>query len=254
MRDQRYDQRCDQINSKTYKLLNRMVGKALHDYEMVSDGDRIAVCLSGGKDSWALLFMLLQFRKKAPIDFSIEAIHVDPGFRSEAAGIIEAYTRQLGVRIRIDHADFGPAAHSDENRENPCFLCAQERRRRLFALADELGCNKLAFGHNRDDLIGTLLLNLFYAGEMSTMLPCQPFFGGRLTVVRPLAYAGEKTIRAFAERMQWPVVVNPCPSAGRSKRAEINSLLDTLSQGNPKIRGNIFRAMRHVKSDYLPKP
>lgn len=241
------------MRGKTYKLFNRMVGKALHDYDMIQHGDRIAVGLSGGKDSWALLFVLLEFRKKAPIDFAVEAIHVDPGFVSNAVREIQSYTRQLGVRVHIERTDIGVMAHSAANRENPCFQCAKQRRRRIFKIADDLGCNKVAFGHNRDDLIETLLINLFYAGEMCTMVPFQPFFGGRLTVVRPLAYVDEEITLRLSMQMQWPVVANPCPSAGRTKRAEIKALLSDLYDGNPKIRGNIFRAMRHVKTDYLLK-
>jgi tRNA 2-thiocytidine biosynthesis protein TtcA len=234
-----------------YKTINRDLGKALHAYDMIQDGDRIAVGFSGGKDSWALLWFLTERLPRVPVTYSLFPIHVDLGFGSGVS--IEAHVRRMGWEVRIERTDFGVVAHSSANLENPCFLCARKRRQRLFEVADALGCNKLALGHNKDDLIETLFLNLMYAGEMSTMMPKQPFFDGHLTVIRPLAYVGEDDLTRFAARMQWPLVANTCPSAGKSKRAEIKKLLQTLYRGNRKIRGNIFRAMRHVRPEYLPK-
>jgi tRNA 2-thiocytidine biosynthesis protein TtcA len=238
----------------TYKALNRTVGKALHTYNMIGDGDRIAVGLSGGKDSWAMLFVLAERMKRVPVKYSISAIHVDPGFGGSAAATIEDYTRQMGVEIRIEYTDFGVVAHSPVNRENPCFLCARRRRQRLFEVAAEFGCNKLALGHHKDDLIETLLLNMLYSGEISTMIPYQSFFNGKLTVIRPMAYTDEASLDRFAQHMKWPIIENLCPSAGRSKRAEIKEMLNNLYRSNKKIRGNLFRAMHHIKADYLLKP
>jgi tRNA 2-thiocytidine biosynthesis protein TtcA len=127
------------------------------------------------------------------------------------------------------------------------------RRKRLFEIADRMGCRKLALGHNKDDLIETFFLNVCYAGEISTMLPSQPFFNGDLTVIRPLAYANESSLRQYAAEMGWPIKPNPCPSAGSSKRSEVKQMLHRLYESNSKIRGNIFRALRHVKADYLLK-
>jgi len=237
----------------TYKAINRSFGKALHTYGMIEDGDRIAVGLSGGKDSWALLWFLLERQPRVPVHYTIHPIHVDLGFENGPHAAIAAHCETLGIRVQIERTDYGIVAHSPENRENPCFLCARKRRQRLFEAADAAGCNKLALGHNKDDLIETLFLNMIYAGEISTMLPYQPFFKGRLTVIRPLAHTDESSLRRFAAEMQWPVVENPCPSAGNSKRAEVKALLEQLYRTNKKIKGNIFRAMRHVRTDYLPK-
>lgn len=229
------------------------MGKALGDYEMVDNGDRIALGLSGGKDSWALLWLLNNLRHRAPVDFELFPIFIDPGFAGGPAGVIADHGRQLGFDVRIEHTDHGLVAHSKVNRENPCFLCSRLRRKRLFEIADELGCRKLALAHNKDDLIETLFLNICYGGEISTMVPAQPFFEGELTVIRPLAYADEDTLSNFSAEMKWPVKENPCPSAGNSKRAEIKAMLGRLYASNPKVKGNIFRAMRHVKSEYLLK-
>lgn len=239
--------------SYLYKSLNRALGQALHTYQMIDDGDRIAVGLSGGKDSWALLWLLAERQKRVPVKYSLVPIHIDPGFPGGAAESISEYTRQMGIPVRIESTDFGIQAHSQSNRENPCFLCSRLRRKRLFEIVAETGCNKLALGHNRDDLIETLFLNMFYAGQISTMVPFQPFFQGQLTVIRPLAYAHEDALRRFAAEMRWPVKENPCPSAGNSKRAEIKSMLNQFYRSNKKIKGNIFRAMRSINADYLLK-
>lgn len=231
--------------------MNRNVGKAIHQYGMIADGDDIAVGLSGGLDSLFLMFILSERLKRIPITYKLHAIHIDPGFEGGFSGPLEAYCRQMGYSIRIEHTNYGPLGHSGENRENPCFLCSRLRRKRLFELADGLGCNKLALGHNQDDVIETFFLNICYAGEISTMRPIQHFFNGRFTVIRPLAFVGENAIRKFGKEEKFPVFQNPCPSAKTSKRQEIKLMLKQLYQSNRKIRGNIFRSMSHVKPDYL---
>jgi tRNA 2-thiocytidine biosynthesis protein TtcA len=220
---------------------------------MIEDGDRIAVGLSGGKDSWALLWLLNERQSRVPIDYQLFPIHIDPGLDKTPTDRMEASVRRMGLTLHVEHTDYGIQAHSPSNRENPCFLCSRLRRKRLFEVADSLGCAKLALGHNKDDLIETLFINLFYAGEMSTMMPSQPFFNGTFTVIRPLAYADENALIRFAAEMGWPIRDNPCPSAGNSKRSEIKSLLQKLYRDNKKVKGNIFRAMRHVKAEYLLK-
>jgi tRNA 2-thiocytidine biosynthesis protein TtcA len=239
--------------SYTYKLLNKVLGKALHTYGMIDDGDRIAVGLSGGKDSWALLWLLAERQRRIPIDYHLFPIYIDPGFAGETADRMVAFVQQMGLPIHIEHTDDGLVAHGPTNRENPCFLCSRMRRKRLFEVADSLKCNKLALGHNKDDFIETLFINVFYAGQMSTMMPYQPFFKGKFIVIRPLIYADEQALERFAREMRWPVRENLCPSAGTSRRAEVKSLLQKLYRGNKKIKGNIFRAMRNVNAAYLLK-
>jgi tRNA 2-thiocytidine biosynthesis protein TtcA len=229
------------------------MGKALHDYAMIEDGDRIAVGLSGGKDSWALLWLLTDLQRRAPVRFELFPIYIDPGFEGGPAQEIGRHGEHLGYAVRVEHTDDGRVAHSDANGENPCFLCARLRRKRLFTIADELGCRKLALAHHKDDLIETFMLNICYAGETSTMMPFQPFFKGQLSVIRPLAYADEAALQQFALEMKWPIKENPCPSAKQSRRHAIKKLLHQLYSGNKKVRGNIFHAMRRVKLDYLPK-
>jgi tRNA 2-thiocytidine biosynthesis protein TtcA len=218
---------------------------------MICQGDRIAVGISGGKDSWALLWFLDNLMGRAPVQFKLFPIYIDAGFKGGPAATIAAHGHSMGYDVHIEYTDHGIVAHSDQNRENPCFLCSRLRRKRLFEKARELDCSKLALAHNKDDIIETLFLNMFYAGEISTMMPYQPFFGGLLTVIRPLAFADEDALVRFAQQMQWPVKENPCPSAGRSKRAEIKDMLHQLYRRNRKIKGNVFRAIRNVRPEYL---
>lgn len=236
-----------------YKNINRALGKALHDYDMIREGDRIAVGLSGGADSLTLLWLLTERRPRIRVHYDLYAIYVDPGFESGAADALTPFCERLGIPLRVEWTDYGLQGHSPANRENPCFLCARLRRKRLFEVADELGCGTLALGHNKDDVIETLFLNMCYAGEISTMRPEQELFKGRFRLIRPLAYAESGLIRRFARDFNLPVTANPCPSAERSQRAEIKALLADLYRRNSKIKGNIFRALRHVRTDYLLK-
>ena len=239
--------------SYTYRVLNREVGKALHRYNMISDRDRILVGLSGGKDSLTLMWILNERQSRIPINYEIFAAYIDPGFENGFSESLADYCNKTGFELRVEHTDYGILAHSSQNRENPCFLCSRLRRKRLFEIADELGCNKLALGHNKDDIIETLFMNICYAGEISTMIPSQSFFQERFTLIRPLAFVDEDVIRRFAKEKGCPDFVNPCPSAKVSKRQEIKTLLKQLYSSNRKVKGNIFRAMSHVKAEYLLK-
>jgi tRNA 2-thiocytidine biosynthesis protein TtcA len=220
---------------------------------MIRDGDRILVGLSGGADSLTLLWMLAERRRRVRVRYELAAAYIDLGFGGDAQSTLKPFCDRLEIPLWQEQTDIGIVSHAPTNRENPCFLCAHLRRKRLFEIADELNCRRLALGHNKDDVIETLFLNMFYSGEISTMLPAQELFKGRFAVIRPLAYAEEGLIRRFARNWSLPVSENQCPTSGHSKRAGIKSLLGELYRGNSKIKGNIFRAMRHVKTDYLLK-
>lgn len=237
--------------SAPYRSINRQVGRAIGRYEMITGGDRILVGMSGGKDSLTLMWTLSERLRRAPIDYQLIAVYIDPGFEGGFGEELAAYCRQAGYRFRWERTDFGPRAHGPENKENPCFLCAWNRRKRIFEIADAHGCNKVALGHHKDDIIETLFLNMCYAGEISTMKPVQPFFDGHFTVIRPLAMVEEDLIRQFARQQRFPRFVNPCPSSSESKRSDIKQMLDRLYKSNRKIKGNIFRAIRHVNPEYL---
>ncbi len=218
---------------------------------MIADGEKLAVGLSGGKDSLALSWILKNRLKHIPVDYELTAIYVDPGFKDGFAGELASYCEKHDIELIVEHTDNGVVAHSPKNRENPCFLCSRLRRKRLFEIAESIGAKKIALGHHKDDIIETLFLNMFYAGEISTMSPRQEFFKGAMTIIRPLAFLDEDIIRKFAKLMEFPAFENPCPSARRSKRRAIKKMLRELYRSNRKIRGNIFRALHHVKLDYL---
>lgn len=218
---------------------------------MISDGDKIAVGLSGGADSLTLLWILNERLKKIPVSYELFAIYIDPGFNPDIGVKIEQYCIQKGYNIRVDYTDHGILAQSNKNRENPCFLCSRLRRKRLFQIADELGCKKLALGHNKDDIIETLFLNMFYSGEISTMIPSQFFFKGSFQIIRPLAFVDEDIIRNFVGEKALPIFSNPCPSALNSRRQEIKMFLNRFYVNNKKIKGNIFHAMNNIKKKYL---
>jgi tRNA 2-thiocytidine biosynthesis protein TtcA len=237
--------------SAAYKALNREVGKAIHHYAMISEGDRIAVGVSGGKDSLSLLWVLNERQTRVPVRYELAAIYVDPGFEGGSHQELEDFCGKMGIRLRVDRTNHGILGHSPENKENPCFLCSRLRRKRLFEITEELGCNKLALGHTKDDIIETLFLNICYAGEISTMIPSQTFFKGKFSLIRPLAFVDEEVTRRFSAEARFPVFTNPCPTASVSKRHEIKKLLYQLYRTNRKIKGNIFNAMHHINPEYM---
>lgn len=233
------------------KEIKRLTGKAIHHQKMVRDGDHVLVAVSGGKDSLVLLRVLRERLKRIPITYGITAVHVDPGFGGNSAREMEAFFSSNGFDHRIIESDIGPRAHGPENRENPCFLCSRMRRKLLFELADNIGCNRIALGHHKDDIIETLFLNMFYGASISTMLPVQELFGGKLTLIRPLYLLNEDMIKRYAEKMNFPRIELGCPSAGKTKREEVKDMLNGFYRKNRKIKGNIFHALQNVNAEYL---
>lgn len=233
------------------KEIKRLAGKAIHTMDMIRDGDHVMVAVSGGKDSLALLWLLKERIKRVPIDYRITAVHVDPGFGANSADQMTSFFLAHDFEFRVIESDIGPKAHGPQNRENPCFLCSRLRRKLLFQTAEEIGCNRMAFGHHKDDLIETFFLNVFYGASISTMVPVQGFFGGKLTVIRPFYLVDEDLIRRYAQLMDWPEISLDCPTAGSSKREEIKNMLKHFYRSNRKIKGNIFHALQNVNAEYL---
>ncbi|MCD4718328.1 MAG: tRNA 2-thiocytidine(32) synthetase TtcA [Desulfobacula sp.] len=233
------------------KRINRAVGKAIHDWDMILENERILVGVSGGKDSQMLLNVLFSLKKRAPVNFDILPVHIDAGFKGSFAKDLKLYVENAYDTLKIEYKDYGLLAHSDENRENPCFLCSRLRRKRLFEIAKEQGCKRIALGHNKDDIIETLFINICYAGRIATMKPRQSFFNGALDIIRPLSYVEKKDIILFGQLFDLPEFKNNCPSANKTKRGEIRGLLETLYKHNKHIKGNIFRSMSNIAVDYL---
>ena len=233
------------------KEIRSLVGKAIHRYGLIQDGDRILVGVSGGKDSLTLLHLLKERLKRVSIHYELIPVHIDLGFGSGKAEILKNYFERQGLSYHIEFTDIGRKANSPENRENPCFLCSWERRKSIFRLAHRYKCNKIAFGHHKDDIIETLLLNIFYSAKISTMLPIQTLFKGKVTLIRPLALIEEKKIERFAREMDLPFGPSGCPSSGKTKRKEVKELIDALERRNRKVKGNIFRSLSNIKLDYM---
>ncbi|MDI6761798.1 MAG: ATP-binding protein [Thermodesulfobacteriota bacterium] len=233
------------------KEIHSLMGKAIHRFGLIEDGDRILVGVSEGKDSLTLLHLLNERRKRVPIRYELIPVHIDLGFNSGRTEILKDFFESRGLSYHIEFTDIGKRANSSENRENPCFLCSWERRKRLFYLAQHFKCNKIALGHHKDDIIETLLLNIFYSAEISTMLPLQALFKGKVTLIRPLALIEEKKIERFAREMRLPFGPGGCPVSGKTKRKEVKELIETLEKKNRRIKGNIFRALSNIKMDYL---
>ncbi|MEN6508292.1 MAG: ATP-binding protein [Smithella sp.] len=239
--------------TKLFLHLKKWLEKAVLDYSMIGEGDKLLIGVSGGADSFALLDLLDSPMIFVP-KFSFIAVNIDMGFDPDyiAYRELEKYFQENRYDYVMEKTDIGPLSHSDFNRKNPCFLCSRLRRKRIFEIADEKGCNKIAFAHHRDDIIETLLINMFYGREISTMMPNQSIFGGKLHIIRPLAYLREKLVKKYSREREFPAVKNACPSSENSKRIYVKKLLNELERDNPDIRHNLFTAMSHVKPDYLP--
>lgn len=223
------------------------MGKAVSNFRMIADGDRVMVAVSGGRDSISLLWLLRERLKRVPIGYHIIAAHVDLGFGLSTGKQMEEFFIKHNFDHTIINTTVGPHAHSDNNRENPCFLCSRLKRKAIFEKAAELKCNKLAFGHHKDDFIETFFLNLLFSGSAGTMQPVQEFFNGAVTLIRPLYLLDEAVIKRYAHEMDFPVIESGCPTAGSSMRTQIRSLLTNFYHTNKKVKGNIFHAVQTVE-------
>jgi len=236
------------------KGVNRRIGRAMHTYDMLRDGDRVLIAVSGGVDSLVLAWLLLYWRRKAPIDYEVLAVHIDNGFGNVEHRQVAAQLDRLAVPYRVESTDFGRQALAAEDGRSTCYHCARQRRHRLFELARSEGFNKIALGHHKDDIIETFFLNLLYGGNLSTMVPKQEFFSGRLALIRPLAYLEKDEIRAIAAALAIAPVKNPCPEDRRSKRQEARRLVQSLYRLDSRAKANIFAALANIREGYLLRP
>ena len=238
------------------KLRNSLIsatGKAIGDYNMIEDGDTVLVCMSGGKDSHAMLMILLALQERAPIDFKLIAMNLDqkqPGF---PADVLPAYFEKLGVDYRIVNADtYSIVKEKIPEGKTTCSLCSRLRRGVIYTTAKELGANKIALGHHRDDIVETLFLNLFFGAKMKAMPPKLATNDKQNVVIRPLAYCSEKDIASYARQMAFPII--PCDLCGSQEnlqRQKVKDMLQSWEREQPGRINNIFRAIGNVEPSHL---
>jgi len=239
--------------NKLQKRLRRNVGEAIADFSMIEEGDRIMVCLSGGKDSYTLLEILRSLQKSAPINFSLIAVNLDqkqPGFPGH---ILPEYLESLGVEYKIVEEDtYSIVKEKVPEGKTTCSLCSRLRRGILYRTATELGCTKIALGHHRDDIIQTLFLNMFYGGKMKGMPPKLMSDDGKHIVIRPLAYCREKDIIRFSEAKQFPIIpCNLCGSQPNLQRQVIGDMLRDWDKRYPGRIETMFSAMQNVVPSHM---
>lgn len=229
-------------------FLSKKVGKAMTDYSMLSDGDKILVAVSGGKDSMTLLKILEERRSFVPIKYELVAVHVDMGYKCIHPKIIEKYFKQNNYKYHMKKIDI---LKNTPREKITCFWCSWNRRKALFQTADKLGCNKIALGHHKDDIVQTFLLNLIFQGEISAMSPRQELFDGKVAIIRPLAYVEERDCQRFAKDNSFPIPHCRCPNAGKTQRAKVAKLIQQIEKMSPNFKTNMFRSLQRVKREYL---
>lgn len=246
----------DDVSKNFLKLRNQLIsatGKAIGDYNMVEDGDTVLVCMSGGKDSFTMLMMLLALQERAPISFKIIAMNLDQKQPDFPEHILPAYFEQLGVDYRIVEADtYSVVKEKIPEGKTTCSLCSRLRRGVIYTTAKKLGANKIALGHHRDDMVETLFLNLFFGAKMKSMPPKLATNDQQNIVIRPLAYCSEKDIAAYARGMQFPIIpCNLCGSQENLQRQKVKAMLADWEREQPGRVNNIFRAMANVEPSHL---
>jgi len=240
-------------NNKLHKRLCRLVGQAIGDFNMIEDGDKVMVCLSGGKDSYALLDILMTLRERAPINFDIVAVNLDqkqPGFPED---ILPAYLDKLGIPYHIENQDtYSIVKRLVPEGKTTCSLCSRLRRGILYRVADELGATKIALGHHRDDIMETFFLNMFFGGKLKGMPAKLQSDDGKHIVIRPLAYVKESDTERYAEVKQFPIIpCNLCGSQENLQRKHIKQLMRDWEKQHPGRVDNIFSALSTVVPSHL---
>jgi len=239
--------------NKLHKRLRRNVGQAIADFNMIEEGDRVMVCLSGGKDSYTMLEILRNLQHSAPVHFSLVAVNLDqkqPGF---PADVLPAYLKAAGVEFKIvEENTYGIVKDKIPEGKTTCSLCSRLRRGILYRTATELGATKIALGHHRDDMLQTLFLNMFYGGKLKAMPPKLMSDDGKQIVIRPLAYCREKDIERFAIAREFPIIpCNLCGSQPNLQRQVIGNMLNDWDRQYPGRIETMFRAMQNVVPSHL---
>ncbi|MCQ8211434.1 tRNA 2-thiocytidine(32) synthetase TtcA [Cetobacterium somerae] len=230
------------------KTLWSPIGKAMHDYNMIENGDRIAIGISGGKDSLTVLNALIRIKKISRIKFEIFPIHIHPVEEGGKYGDIKEYCNKLGVELQVIETSIGESILTNEELKNPCFMCARVRRGLLYKEMKKQNINKLVLGHHKDDIIETFLLNVFYQGNMGVMKPAYYSEEYGLKVIRPLAYVEEKETIRYAKKLGLPILHNDCPyeTSDNSKRLKVKKMISELSKDSPNIRSVVLNSIKDL--------
>ncbi len=240
-------------SNKLAKRLRRLAGQAIADFDMIRDGDKVMVCLSGGKDSYALLDILLHLKAHAPINFDIVAVNLDQKQPNFPEHVLPDYLKQLGVPFHIEEQDtYSTVKRVIPEGKTMCSLCSRLRRGVLYRVASELGATKVALGHHRDDILETFLLNMFYGGKLKTMPPKLVSDDGKHVVIRPLAYCEEKDLAEWAEVKQFPII--PCTLCGSQenlKRKEAKALLREWEKKFPGRVETMLTALQNITPSHM---
>ena len=239
--------------NKLEKKLCRLVGQAVGDFGMIEDGDKVMVCVSGGKDSYAMLDILLKLRERAPIHFEVVAVNLDQKQPNFPAEILPNYLKSLGVQFHIEEQDtYSIVKRVIPEGKTTCGLCSRLRRGILYRVADELGATKIALGHHRDDILETLMLNMFHAGKLKGMPPKLRSDDSKHIVIRPLAYVPEKLLERYAADMNFPII--PCDLCGSQPNLQRQAMKQMLREWEKQYPGrveNLFRSMHHIVPSHL---
>ncbi len=237
-----------------YRRMRHQVGKAVGDFGMIQEGDRVAVAVSGGKDSYTLLLLLEELRRRAPIPFELIAVNIDSGYPGYRTDVIEGFLREGAFAYKMVPTEHY-AIIQEKRRPGSsfCSICARLKRGTLYSVARELGCNKLALGHHRDDFIETLLLNQFFVGSLKAMSASMLADDGVTTVIRPLVYTAEADIISYSHQASLPVVCCCCPVCGTAdmQRKRMKNLLKDLEKDIPHIRNSLLKALSNVHPRHL---
>jgi len=240
-------------NNKLHKRLCRLVGQAIGDFNMIEDGDKVMVCLSGGKDSYALLDILMTLRERAPIHFDIIAVNLDQKQPNFPADILPAYLTKLGIPFHIENQDtYSIVKRVIEEGKTTCSLCSRLRRGILYRVADELGATKIALGHHRDDILETFFLNMFFGAKIKGMPAKLQSDDGRHMVIRPMAYVKEEDTQRYAEVKQFPII--PCDLCGSQENLQRKQIKNLMREWEKKYPGrveSIFSALSTVVPSHL---
>ena len=234
------------------KILSHM-RKAMEEYNMIEEGDKIAICLSGGKDSLTLLHAFKALQRFYPKKFELIAISIHPGFEFFDTKFLQKICTNLEIPFYIEKSNAKEIVFDIRKEKNPCSLCANLRRGIINSIAIREGCNKIALGHNQDDVLETFLLNLFYTGNIGTFSPIIYMDKSQITLIRPLVYTSEKEIRRFIRKNNIEVMPKICPMDGTSKREDMKQLIFTLTKSIPMIRANLFGAIQRNLKDWKIK-